>query len=110
MYRLRTRRQTANLSIVWEYWLGRIEIRADGVALPCVPSDRFAGIDQGAVIEHKGLGHVLQVARALQAQHDDRRAAGSPSRTNRGVPVERDRPNPAQRSSASSHLKTSMLC
>jgi hypothetical protein len=72
---------------VWEYPDGRIEVRADGAALPCVPYDRLAEIDQGAVIEHKRLGHALQVAQALQAQRDDRRASGSPSRTNRGEAV-----------------------
>jgi hypothetical protein len=43
--------------------------------------------DQGAVVGHKRLGHALQVAQALQAQRDNRRASGSPSRTNRGEPV-----------------------
>ena len=70
---------------VWEYPDGRIEVRANGTALPCVPYDRLSEIDQGAVIEHKRLGHALQVAQALQAQRDDRRASGSPSRTNQGV-------------------------
>jgi hypothetical protein len=41
----------------------------------------------GAVVWHKRLGHALQVAQALQAQRDNRRASGSPSRTNRGEPV-----------------------
>lgn len=72
---------------VWEYPDGRIEIRADGVALPAVPYDRLTEIDQGAVIDHKRLSHALQVAQAIQAQRDDRRAAGSPSRTNHGVAV-----------------------
>jgi hypothetical protein len=72
---------------VWEYPDGRIEIRADGVALPGRRYDKLAEIDQGAVVEHKRLGHALQVAQALQAQRDDRRASGSPSRTNRGMPV-----------------------
>ncbi|SEA77289.1 ISNCY family transposase [Paraburkholderia sartisoli] len=75
---------------VWEYPDGRIEVRADGAALPCIPYDRLSAIDQGAVIEHKRLGHALQVAQALQAQRDDRRASGSPSRTNRGLAAERD--------------------
>jgi hypothetical protein len=79
---------------VWEYPDGRIEVRADGAALPCLPYDRLAEIDQGAVIEHKRLGHALQVAQALQAQRDDRRASGSPSRTNRGLPVETDQRKP----------------
>jgi hypothetical protein len=72
---------------VWEYPDGRIEVRADGTALPCVPYDRLAVIGHGEVIEHKRLGHALQVAQALQAQRDDRRASGSPSRTNHGVAV-----------------------
>lgn len=79
---------------VWEYPDGRIEVRANGAALPCVPYDRLAGIDQGAVIEHKRLGHALQVAQALQAQRDDRRASGSPSRTNRGQAVQSDQRRP----------------
>ncbi|VWC52663.1 integrase [Burkholderia lata] len=72
---------------VWEYPDGRIEIRADGCVLPCRQYDRLAEIDQGAVIEHKRLSHVLQVAQALQAQRDNRRASGSPSRTNQGLEV-----------------------
>ncbi len=71
---------------LWEYPDGRIEIRADGVSLPYVPYDRLTHIDQGAVIEHKRLSHVLRVAQALQAQRDDRRV-GSPSRTNQGLPA-----------------------
>lgn len=72
---------------VWEYPDGRIEIRADGRVLPYRQYDRLAEIDQGVLVEHKRLSHVLQVAQALQAQRDDRRASGSPSRTNRGVAV-----------------------
>ncbi|NKJ51287.1 hypothetical protein CIC12_32130 [Burkholderia sp. SG-MS1] len=56
---------------------GRIEIRADGAALPCTPmtgSRRF--------IDHKRLGHVLQIAQLIQADRDNRRASGSASRTN----------------------------
>ncbi|WP_183082032.1 hypothetical protein [Paraburkholderia sp. BL23I1N1] len=79
---------------VWEYPDGRIEVRANGTALPCIPYDRLSAIDQGAVIEHKRHGHALQVAQALQAQRDDRRASGSPSRTNRGLAAERDRRKP----------------
>jgi len=41
---------------VWEYPDGRIEIRADGVALRCRRYDKLAEIDQGAIIEHKRLG------------------------------------------------------
>jgi hypothetical protein len=94
---------------VWEYPDGRIEVRADGVALPCVAYYRLAVIGQGAVVEHKRLGHALQVAQALQAQRDDRRASGSPSRA-RIVACRSNvtSPGQAQRSSASSRVRTSM--
>ena len=82
---------------VWEYPDGRIEIRADGVALPCISYDKLSEIDQGAVIEHKRLGHALRVAQALQAQRDNRRASGSPSRTNRGAAVRKPKPLPGTR-------------
>ena len=72
---------------VWEYPDGRIEIRADGEALPYREYDRLTEVDQGAVVEHKRLAHALAVAQALQAQRDDRRASDSPSRTNQGEPV-----------------------
>jgi transposase len=72
---------------VWEYPDGRIEIRADGDVLPYRQYDRLAEIDRGAVVEHKRLSHVLLVAHAVQAQRDNRRASGSPSRTNRGIEV-----------------------
>jgi hypothetical protein len=70
---------------VYEYPDGRIEIRADRIALPCRPYDRLSEIDQGAVVDHKRLGHVLQVAQLVQADRDNRRASGSPSRTNQGL-------------------------
>ena len=72
---------------VWEYPDGRIEIRADGEVLRCRLYDKLAEVDQGAIIEHKRLSHALQVAEAIQAQRDNRRISGSPSRANRGLPV-----------------------
>jgi hypothetical protein len=75
---------------VFEYPDGRIEIRADGAALPCIRYDRLSEIDQGVVIENKRLGHALRVPRQVPMERDNRRAAGSPSRTNRGDEV---RPN-----------------
>jgi hypothetical protein len=72
---------------VWEYPDGRIEIRAYGRVLPSRQYDPLAEIDQGAVVEHKRLSHVLQVAQAIQAQRDNRRISGSPARTNQGQPV-----------------------
>ncbi|PCE30590.1 ISNCY family transposase [Burkholderia ubonensis] len=72
---------------VWEYPDGRIEIRADGAVLSCRQYDKLAEVDQGAVVEHKRLSHALQVAEAIQAQRDNRRASGSPSRANQGIAV-----------------------
>lgn len=69
---------------VFEYPDGRIEIRVNGAALPYVEYDRLSQIDQGAELDNKRLGHTLQLAQVIQAQRDDRRASGSPSRTNQG--------------------------
>ncbi|OXC71749.1 ISNCY family transposase [Caballeronia sordidicola] len=69
---------------VFEYPDGRIEIRVNGAALPYVEYDRLSEIDQGAEIDNKRLSHALQLAQVIQAQRDDRRASGSPSRTNQG--------------------------
>lgn len=77
---------------VFEYPDGRVQIRVNGAALPCVRYDRLSEIDQGAVIEHKRLGHALRVAQQVQAERDNRRAAGSPSRTNQG-----EAPRPKER-------------
>ena len=77
---------------VFEYPDGRIEIRANGAALPCVRYDRLSEIDQAAVVDNKRLGHTLQMAQVIQAQRDERRASGSPLRTNQG-----QAPRPKQR-------------
>ncbi|MEX3846094.1 ISNCY family transposase [Paraburkholderia sp. BR10882] len=92
-----TRRLIGRYIEVWEYPDGRIELRAGGAALPCIPYDKLSEIDQGAVIEHKRLGHALRVAQALQAQRDNRRVSGSPSRTNRGAAVRKPEPLPGTR-------------
>jgi hypothetical protein len=67
---------------VFEYPDGRIELRADGAALPYTTYDRLPEIDQGAIVENKRLGHVLQVAQLMQQQRDSRR--DGPAHTNRG--------------------------
>jgi hypothetical protein len=69
---------------VVEYPDGTIEIWANGESLPYVPYDRLAQLDPGAVVDHKRLGHALQLAQAMQAQRDDRRTQPAPSRTHRG--------------------------
>lgn len=78
---------------VAEYPDGRIELWADGTSLPYTTYDRLAQIDQGAIVEHKRLGHVLAIAAELQAQRDDRRQVG-PSRTLAGEPPRPKHPAP----------------
>ncbi|SPS03037.1 ISNCY family transposase [Cupriavidus taiwanensis] len=79
---------------VAEYPDGRVELWADGAALPYTTYDRLGAIDQGAIVEHKRLGHVLALAAQVQAQRDSRQQAG-PSRTLAGAP-----PRPAQPSAS----------
>ncbi|WP_458218742.1 ISNCY family transposase [Paracidovorax citrulli] len=68
---------------VAEYPDGRIELWADGAALPYSVFDPRETIRQGDIVEHKRLGHVLDIAAKVQAIRDDRQTAG-PSRTNTG--------------------------
>jgi transposase len=72
---------------VWEYPSGRIELRADGQPLPYREHDKLPEVDAGAIVEHKRLGHALQIAQMMQAQRDSRRIAAAPSRTNLGAAV-----------------------
>jgi hypothetical protein len=51
---------------------GKIEIRVGGQSLPYSTYDRVGVVDQGAVVNHKRLSHVLQAAQLVQAQRDDR--------------------------------------
>ncbi len=46
--------------------------------------DRLSEVDQGAIVENKRLGHVLQIAKLVQDQRDSRRGRSAPARTNRG--------------------------
>ncbi|MCK4155167.1 ISNCY family transposase [Ralstonia pseudosolanacearum] len=78
---------------VAEYPDGRVELWADGTALPYTTYDRLSAIDQGAIVDNKRLGHVLAIAAQVQAQRDDRRQAG-PSRTLVGEPPRPKRPAP----------------
>jgi hypothetical protein len=72
---------------VVEYPDGVVEVQASGMTLPYRQYDRIARVDQGAEVENKRLASVLEVARCVQAIRDDRRAAGSPSRTHCGEAV-----------------------
>ncbi len=70
---------------VYEYPDGRIELHANGMIFDYQRYDRLSEINQGAVVEHKRLSHVLQAAQLIQAQRDNRPASGSPSRSNQGI-------------------------
>lgn len=72
---------------VYEYPDGRIEIVANGEALANRQYYRLSAVDQGAEVDNKRLGHILEVSRKVQMERDDRRISGSPSRTNRGEPT-----------------------
>lgn len=47
-------------------------MRADGASLPYTAYDRPCAIDQGAVVKHKRLGHLLAITAQVQAQRDSR--------------------------------------
>jgi hypothetical protein len=51
---------------------GKIEIRVGGQSLPYSTYDRIGVVDQGAIVNHKRLSHVVQAAQLIQAQRDDR--------------------------------------
>ncbi|PMS16259.1 integrase, partial [Paraburkholderia rhynchosiae] len=82
---------------VWEYPDGRIELRSDDRVLTCRQYDRLAEVDQGAVVEHKRLGPVLQVSQAMQAQRDNSRIGKAPSRTHLGVATKADGSSPGKK-------------
>ena len=57
---------------VFQYPDGRIEIRAAGVSLPYFTYDKLGAVDQGAIVENKRLGHVLQIVQAVQTKRESR--------------------------------------
>ncbi|MFC7518676.1 ISNCY family transposase [Herbaspirillum sp. GCM10030257] len=79
---------------VYDYPDGRIELRANDYVLPYVRYDRLPDVDQGAIVENKRLGHVLQIAQLVQQQRDNRRSHAAPARTNLGLPVEKAKAAP----------------
>ena len=64
---------------VYHYADGRIEPRANGVSLPFTIYDRLSEVDQGAIVDNKRLGHVLQMAQLVQAQRDNQRSQSVPA-------------------------------
>lgn len=57
----------------------------NGAALPYTRYDKLSEVDQGAIVENKRLGDVLQVAQVMQEQRDSRRGRSAPARTNQGL-------------------------
>ncbi len=57
------------------------------MASPCPITlyDKLSKVNQGAIVENKRLGHVLQVAQVMQEQRDSRRGRSAPARTTRGL-------------------------
>jgi hypothetical protein len=72
-------------------------LRADGTALPYTTYDRLPQVDQGAIVENKRLGHVLQIARLVQEQRDSRRSRSVPSRANQGQGAIQMKPAPGKK-------------
>ncbi|RWA49080.1 integrase [Cupriavidus sp. UYMSc13B] len=75
---------------VYHYPDGRIEPRANGTALPYTIYDRLSEIDQGAIVDNKRLGAVLQIAQYVQEKRDNTRSLSVPG--TEGVPRKRGRP------------------
>lgn len=71
---------------VGEYPDGAIELWADDTSLPYTTHNRYPDVDQGAIVENKRLGRVLEIAQKVQALRDNRHHEG-PSRTMSGMPL-----------------------
>ncbi|MBS0417026.1 MAG: ISNCY family transposase [Proteobacteria bacterium] len=67
---------------VFQFPDGRIEIQAAGRSIPYSIYEKLSTIDQGAIVENKRLGHMLQVAQLVQA-HRDNRTVRAPSTAHR---------------------------
>lgn len=78
--------------MIYDYPDGRIELRADGTALPYTTYDRLPEVNQGAIVENKRLGHVLQIVQQVQSERDNRRSQSAPARTNLGLPAQNKKP------------------
>jgi len=74
---------------IFQYPDGRIQIRVAGQSLPYSVYDKLGSVDQGAIVENKRLGHMLQIAQLVQSKRDTR--ADRPSTAHRadGSPVPR---------------------
>jgi hypothetical protein len=57
---------------VFQFPDGRIELRVAGASIPYSVYDKLGTVDQGAIVDNKRLGHVLQIVRQVQSKRDDR--------------------------------------
>jgi hypothetical protein len=59
---------------IFQYPDGRIRIRVGGEALPYPYSiyDKLGAVDQGAIVDNKRLGHVLQIVQQVHSERDAR--------------------------------------
>lgn len=67
---------------IFQYPDGHVEIRVAGVSLPYSIYNKLGAVDQGAIVDHKRLGHVLQIAQQVQSKRDSR-AVHAPSTAHR---------------------------
>lgn len=79
---------------IYHHPCGRIEIRSGGVPLPFGVFDQLPAVNQGAIVDNKRLGHVLQVAQRLQEQRDSRRSQAVPGNPK---PTKAQRQEPAKK-------------
>ena len=75
---------------VYHYPDGRIEPRTNGVALTFTTYDKLSEVNQGAIVDNKRLGHVLQLAQYVQEKRDNTRSLSLPA--TEGPPRKRGRP------------------
>lgn len=63
---------------IYHYPDGRIEVRSAGITFSYETLDQLPEVSQGTIVENKRLGHVLQVAKRMQEQRDNRRSQAVP--------------------------------
>lgn len=90
---------------VLEYPDSRIELRANGVVLAhTIFFDKKPVVNQGAIVENKRLGHVLQIVQELQKKRDNRKGLGRPAHTNTGAAPVQTKPRAGTKSASSLNL------
>ncbi|MBF6990829.1 ISNCY family transposase [Cupriavidus sp. IK-TO18] len=75
---------------VYHFPDGRIEPRANGISLTFTTYDKVSEVNQGAIVDNKRLGHVLQLAQYVQEKRDNTRSHSL--HTIEGPPRKRGRP------------------